>query len=148
MTKRKRTKGQTMIYNTLHRKLKSTNTNPIKTGGAPRCARSVRSSCSTSDIRRVAHFTHQMISHEWGKDRFVNRTNGTCPWSFVTLTLRNGYPSHGGDSTTFQVTISHWPLGTLGSVASPSQWSLSRWCHKIISYNHFCFHTPFQITKQ
>jgi hypothetical protein len=25
----------------------------------------------------------------------------------VTLALRNGYPSHGGDSTTFQVTISH-----------------------------------------
>jgi len=50
MTKRKRTKGQTTIYKTLHRKL--------------RCSREVSSSCSTSGIRRIALVTNPEISHE------------------------------------------------------------------------------------
>jgi len=34
MADRKRTKGQKPIYKTLHRKVRSSSTNPIKTGGA------------------------------------------------------------------------------------------------------------------
>jgi hypothetical protein len=45
MVKRKRSKGQTMIYNILHRKVKN-NANPDKTGGELGCSGSVGSSCS------------------------------------------------------------------------------------------------------
>ena len=44
---------------------------PLKTGDELRCSRRVRSSCSTSDIRRVNLVTNPVISHEWGKDREV-----------------------------------------------------------------------------
>jgi hypothetical protein len=48
MVNRKRSKGQTMIYNILHRKLKN-NTNPTKTGGELRCSGRVGSPCSFND---------------------------------------------------------------------------------------------------
>jgi len=47
MVKRKRTKGQTMIYNTQHRKLKS-NANTVKSGDDNMCSGKVRSSFSTN----------------------------------------------------------------------------------------------------
>ena len=72
--------GQTMIYNTIHRKLKieqlkrqekrkeKKNTtkkpNPPpqkKTPGQLRCSRRVSSSCSTSDIRRVTFKQHEYL---------------------------------------------------------------------------------------
>jgi len=31
----------------------------------------------------------------------VITTNGTYPWSFVIQSLRNGWPSNGGDRKTF-----------------------------------------------
>jgi len=43
------------------------------------------------------------------------RQCGTYPWSFVTQVFHNGQPSH---DTTFEVTTSTYPRGTLGSVAS------------------------------
>jgi hypothetical protein len=53
--KGKRTNGQKMIYETLHKK--TSNTNPTKTGGECRCCGIVGSSCSTCDSRRVTVVT-------------------------------------------------------------------------------------------
>jgi len=47
VVKRKRTKGERMIYNTLHRKLKS-NTNTAKSGDDNMCSGKVRSSFTTN----------------------------------------------------------------------------------------------------
>jgi len=48
----------------------------------------------------------------------VLTTSGTYPWSFVTQIFRNGDPTHGGDRKTFELMISTFPIGTLGSVSS------------------------------
>ena len=53
MAKRKRTKGQTTTYKTLHRKQKIEQRKPIKTQGELMCPGSVSSSCSTNGTRRV-----------------------------------------------------------------------------------------------
>ena len=50
MAKRKRTKGQTMIYKALHRKLTIEHHEP---GDEPRCSGRVSSSCSTGGTRRI-----------------------------------------------------------------------------------------------
>ena len=42
----------------------------------------------------------------------------TYPWSFVTRIFHSGQQSHGRDRKTFEVIISIYPRGTLGSVAS------------------------------
>ena len=82
----KRTKGQTMIYKTLHRKLKIEQHKPTKTGGFLRCPLFVRESspCSTSDTRRVTLVTNPVISHGQGKDREVLTTTGTYTWSHIS----------------------------------------------------------------
>jgi len=36
----------------------------------------------------------------------VLTTSGTYPWSFVTQIFRNGYPSHSGNSKSFEVMTS------------------------------------------
>jgi hypothetical protein len=61
----------------------SNNTNPLKTGGEPRCSGRVSSSCSTNDTLRVNLVTNLVISHKQGKDREWFTTSGTYPWSFV-----------------------------------------------------------------
>ena len=76
---------------------------PRKTGCELRCSGRVRSSCSTSDTRRVNLVTNPVISHERGNDREVFKTSGTYPWSFVTLIFHNGQPCHGCDRKTFEV---------------------------------------------
>jgi len=54
MAKRISTKRQTMIYKTLHSKLKpEEHERLLKTIGELRCSGSVRNSCSTSGIRHV-----------------------------------------------------------------------------------------------
>ena len=89
----------------------------IKTEGELRCSGRVRSSCSTSDIRRVNLVTNPVINREWGKDLELFMTSGTYPWSFVTQIFHNGQPSHGGDRKMFEVMTSSLlassnPLGT------------------------------------
>ena len=34
--------------------------------------------------------TYPEMSHEWAKKRFLIKTNGTYPWSFVTQIFRTG----------------------------------------------------------
>jgi hypothetical protein len=51
-------------------------------------------------------------------DRIVNPTNGTYPWSFVRQIFSNDQPGYDGDSNTFEVMTSTWPLLTLDSVTS------------------------------
>jgi hypothetical protein len=54
MDKGERTKGQTTIYKTLHRKTKTRVTRtPLKTGGELMFSGRVNSSCSTSDDRCI-----------------------------------------------------------------------------------------------
>jgi hypothetical protein len=64
------------------------------------CSGKVRSSCSTSDTRRVNLVKNPLISHERGKDREVFTTSGTYPWSFMTQIFHSGHPSRGGDRKT------------------------------------------------
>jgi len=70
MTKRKRTKGQTMIYKTLHRKLKTEQYELSKNRGELMCYGRVGSSCSTCATSSVTLVT-----------------NGTYMWLFVTVIL-------------------------------------------------------------
>ena len=70
------------------------------------CSGRIGSSYYTYDTRRVTLITNPVISYEWGKDWIVITTNGTYPWSFVTLILRNGWPSRGGDRKTHEVVTS------------------------------------------
>ena len=60
MAKRKSTKEQTTIYKTENRITRT----QLKTGGELRCSGRVRSSCSTSDTRRVNLVTKPVISRE------------------------------------------------------------------------------------
>ena len=46
-----------------------------------------------SDIRRVYLVTNPVTIHERGKDREVQTTSGTYPWSFLPQIFRNGLPS-------------------------------------------------------
>ena len=71
---KKRTKGQTMIYKTLHRNLNSSNANTHKNRGELRCSGRVGSTCSTSDTRRVNLVTNPVTSHDRGKDRMSGWT--------------------------------------------------------------------------
>jgi len=83
---------------------------PLNTGGELGSLGRVSSSCSTSGNRRVNLVINPVIICEWGKDRGVLATSGTCPWTFVTQIFH-----------TFNqviVMISTLSKGTLGSVAS------------------------------
>ena len=118
MVKRKRTKGQTAIYKTLHRKLKQCESHQKIGGQLWECSERVNRSCSTSGTRRVTLVTNPMISHERGTDREVFAPSGTYSWSFVTQIYRNGLPSHVGDHNTFEVMTAINPIRALGSVSS------------------------------
>ena len=48
---------------------------PLKTGDELKCSVRVRSSCSTSDTRRVNLVTNPVISHERGKDLVYDKWN-------------------------------------------------------------------------
>ena len=104
MAKRKSTKGR-FTKHTHKTKDRVTRTS-LKTRGELMCSGRVRSSCSTSDTRRVNLVTNPVISHERGKNREVLTTSGTYPWSFVTQIFHNGEPSHGGDRNTKGVFLS------------------------------------------
>jgi hypothetical protein len=80
---------------------------PLKTGGELRCSGRIRSSCSTSDTRRVNLVACPVISHERGKDREVFPAGGTYTLSFVTHIFLNGQPSRGGNRKTFEVMTSY-----------------------------------------
>ena len=78
---------------------------PVKPGGGGElgCSGRVDSSCSTSDTCRDNLVTNRWY-HEWGKDREVFMTSGTCPLSFVTQIFYNGQPSLDGEHKTFNIT--------------------------------------------
>ena len=62
MTKRKRTKGKTMIYKTLHRKLNIEQHKPhSKRGGELRCSGWVRNFCFTCGASRVNLITNHVM---------------------------------------------------------------------------------------
>ena len=63
-----------------------TRTQP-KTGGELRYSGRVSISCFTSSTHRVNLATNLVISHEEGNDREVFTTDGTYPWSFLTILL-------------------------------------------------------------
>jgi len=35
------------------------------------------------------------------REKYVFKTNGSYPWSYMTQLFHNGEPSHGGDRKTF-----------------------------------------------
>jgi len=76
------TKGQTTIYKTLHRKRRSSNTNPTKNGDELRCSGRVSSSCFTRDTRSVTvkrHEHHMTWKSCWASIR--TKTVKTCSQS-------------------------------------------------------------------
>jgi hypothetical protein len=79
--------GQRHIFNFV-RKVKLSNTNPLKTENELRCSGRVSSSCSTCGTNRVK--TWYYIMHARGKDREVFTISGAYPMSFVTQIFRNG----------------------------------------------------------
>ena len=115
MAKWKRTKGQTTIYKTLHRKLNLAHRQPVD---ELMCSGRVSCFCSTCANRRVTLVSNSVISHKRGKDREMLTTNGTYMWLFVTQILHSGSVIHGGDRKTFEVMTSTLPIGTLGSIQS------------------------------
>ena len=68
MVERKRTKEQTTIYKTLHRKQKIEQ-HKLNNGGM------VRSSCPTSRTRRVTLVANPVISYECGEEREMLRSD-------------------------------------------------------------------------
>ena len=58
MAKIKRTKGQTTIYKTLHRKLKIATRTLLKTGGEFMCCGRVSSFCSSSGTHRACYSSY------------------------------------------------------------------------------------------
>jgi hypothetical protein len=82
---------------------------PLKTGGELRCSGRVSRSCSTSGTLHVNLVTNPVINREWGKDREVFTTSGTCTWSFVTQIFHQGQPSHGGNRKNFEQMTSILP---------------------------------------
>jgi hypothetical protein len=61
---------------------------PLNLGGELRCSWRVNSSYFTCGTRCVILVITPVVSHEWGKDRFVITTNGMYLWSFITITKR------------------------------------------------------------
>ena len=106
MAKRKSTKDKQRSTKHIYKTKDRVTRTSLKTGDELMCPGRVRSSCSTSDTRRVNIVTKPVISHERGKDREVFTTSGTYPWSFVTQMFHSGQPSHRGDSKTFKVITS------------------------------------------
>lgn len=53
----------------------------------------------------VAHiiFTDPLLSHECGKNRIMNTTNGIYPWSVMTQIFRSGSLINDGDRETFGI---------------------------------------------
>ena len=91
MTKGKETKGQNNDPQNITQKTKDRATRTkLETEGELRCSGRVSSSCATCNTRRVTIVINPVISHEWGKDPIVIRTNGTFPWSVVSQILHNG----------------------------------------------------------
>jgi hypothetical protein len=74
---------------------------PLKTGGELGCSGRVRSSCSTSDTRRVNLVTNPVISHEWWNHKIkvvvtlVNKFNCVhmIGWSQMNDTLHDMTPN-------------------------------------------------------
>jgi len=81
VAKRKMTKGKTMIYKTLHRKLKTEQQQPH----TKLCDFRVKSSCSTCGARRGSLATNHVISDQWEKVVIVIviTTNGRYPRSLA-----------------------------------------------------------------
>ena len=105
MTKHERTKGQTTFYKHTHTTTDRVAWTPLKTETELRCFGRVSSyCCPTSDTCCVNLVTNPVISHDWGKNREMLTTSGTYPRSFLTQTLHNGQPGHGGYRKTFEVT--------------------------------------------
>jgi len=94
-------KGQTMIYKTLHRKLKISRRCELG------CLARVSMFCTTIGIRILTLVTKQMTSHERGRnDGIVTTTNGTYMWSSFTLIFRNAKLNHNEDRKTFEIMTS------------------------------------------
>ena len=66
MAKRKRTKGQTTIYNHTYKTKDRATRTPLITGGELKCFGRASSSCSTSDTGCVILVTKPVISHTAG----------------------------------------------------------------------------------
>ena len=99
-------------------KIWTTRTPDVKPRCKPRCSKSVSSSCSIIDCC-ITLVKNPMISNKiWKENGMATTTNRTYPWSSVTQIFRNGYQCHDGDHRTFQVMISAYRLGTLGTVGS------------------------------
>ena len=72
MTKRKRTKEQTAIYKTFHRKQKIEQNEPHLEPVVKRwCSGRISSYCSSCDNRRVTRVASPVTSYEYGKDRII-----------------------------------------------------------------------------
>jgi len=78
------------LQNITHKTTDRVTRAPLRTGGGLGCSGRVIRSCSTSGIRRVTLDTSSVICHEWGKDRKVFTTSGTCLWSVVIQMFRSG----------------------------------------------------------
>jgi hypothetical protein len=80
MIKRKRTNND--LQSITQKKKTTSNMNPTKNRS---WSRGVNSPCSTCGTNLVTTALNPVISREWGEDRIVITTNGTYPWSFVTI---------------------------------------------------------------
>ena len=108
--KRKRRKGQTVIYKTLHRKLKIEQHGPTKQNqGWIRVLSSLPPTLVgcwvpyllhwwgaefptsyTGGTHRITLVRNSVRCHKCGKDAIVVKTNGTYTWSLVRQILHNG----------------------------------------------------------
>jgi hypothetical protein len=86
MTKRKRTKGQTLIYKTLRIESKERATwTPLKFAFLRRCSGRVINSWFISGTYQATFITNPVISHEWGKEQIFIIANGIVGALFAAI---------------------------------------------------------------
>jgi hypothetical protein len=89
--KRKRTKGQMMIYKTLHRKLKIEQHKPYKNRGWTRVLRKGNQFLLHIWDHHATLVTDRVISHEWGEDRIViTKNSAKTVWLYIQIMCPNG----------------------------------------------------------
>jgi len=90
MTERKIINSESIIYITLHRKLKIEHHESHKHMMWTQVLGKGKQFLLHMWHRRVTIVTNPVTSHEWGKDLIVNTTKGTNPLSFVAQICRSG----------------------------------------------------------
>ena len=139
MAKRKRTKGQKTIYKHTYKTKDRVTRTPLKTGDELRCSGRVRSSCCTSDTRRVNLVTNPVITlHEVQYDQKCTTNTITI----ITLYYMSICICKQGNN---EIIMYGWHIFNSSSTNNEESFSLFYFFNNVLSNNIkslFYKHTP------